>query len=107
MEKWRKDYLRKLKTKAWGEVEFTSQMRDVIYCDDDVDDETVPLKTVLEELLFRWDVLNDPENANYIFSNYKKRTFKRVTDRFLQKYYNSDLVADFYKNLITDDNKLS
>ena len=106
MENWRKDYLRKLKTKAWCDVMFSDQMREVIYCDDNVDDMTVSLKTVLEELLFKWDVLNDPENVNYTFSNYKKRNFKRVTDGFLKKYYDADIVTEFYKKLITDDNKL-
>ena len=107
MKQWRKDYLRKLKTKAWSSVDFPSQMYDVIYCDDDVDDKTVPLKTVLEELIWWWYRLNEPnDGVCNSFNASQKRAYKQVANNFLNKYYDEDLVASYVKPKISKNNIL-
>ncbi|MFW6016013.1 MAG: hypothetical protein ACOCRK_06210 [bacterium] len=104
MKQWRKDYLRKMKTKAWSSVGFPSQMYDVIYCDDDVDDNSIPLKTILEELIWWWYRLNEPnDGVCKSYSNYQKRAYKQVADNFLEKYYDEDLVADYVKPVISNN----
>ena len=98
LEQWRQDFKRKLETKAFIEVDLSVHLYN-IYCDDNVDEDTIPLKTVLEEIIWHWiGRLNEGGHVDSSLSNYKKRQYKKVADNFLKKYYDEDIVtSDLYQ----------
>ena len=109
---WRSDYKRKLETKAWYFAGFTSQLEDIIYCDDSVDADTIPLTTVIEEIIWHWTgKLKDPHSAYHEdFTSTQKNNFKQVSNGFLKKYGDKKLAGSQlkYKSKLkfTEDGKV-
>jgi hypothetical protein len=97
MKSWRKAYLRKLETKAWQNVDFDRHMKEVIYVDDEVADETVPLTTVLNELIWYWELLNDEASIlSKEFNSREKKAFKNVAENFIHKAGSKDNISNYY-----------
>jgi len=104
---WRPMFKRKLKTKSWFRVDFVHYLQEVIYYDDNTNVENIPLATVIEELIWRWVLLNDKSWGGYNdYSNTEKINFKKVTNNFLDKFGDSELVSKSYlkySNIKIDD----
>lgn len=102
MEEWRKHYIKLLNFKSVERVEFDSQMRDIIYADDKVDDMTIPLETVIKELKYYKDLIYESgvDLAEYL-NNRDKLNFCNVAENFIEKWEDDSMEGYIPLNIRT------
>lgn len=101
-EKWRKVLKKKMDTKAFQEVGFDETELYPVLTDDGVDMETVPLKTIVEELIWHWaGKLTEPWWCGYEdYSRYQKKRFKAVANNFLKNFASPEIINKTYRRWV-------
>jgi len=98
-EKWREAFKRKLDTKAWEEADFGYAHLEPVFCDDDVDIDTISRLSVIEEIVWHWAgrLTCDGWVGYYEISNRKKKAFRRVANTFLKNHAKPEDIEDLPK----------
>ena len=96
MEKWRKAYLRKIKTKAFNLSDFNGAFRAVLE-DEDATPKTIEKNIVGNQLVWHWCNIHD---GGHWYSDdeqvqSQKHNYKSVANNLL-KYFSPDDITDWY-----------
>ena len=99
MEKWRKVYFKKLKTKAFSKVNFGPTFQAVLE-DENKSHKTIDKSTVANQIVWHWERINDRGDMLSVdIKNKDKYNFKSVANNILKKYFTKDDFDDFYLSL--------
>lgn len=107
-EKWKEEFLRKIKTKSFDEADFAGRVRAVLEDEGWEDFNEMPKETVADEIAWHWQCLNEDGHVYSEFPSRIRQNFKRVANHLLENYFTPEDISKSYQRYVeeTEDGHL-